>query len=224
MEFKENLHIDKNIMDILEPGDAVYLGLYYNLDNKIIVKTMITEIDEKYITLTVEQKDNPLSQINPGVNIVVFFRRPTRSNDYVFLAKFIQFNPEESSLVIERKDKIFLGRKYFRCDVRLPFSYTYVREIPGEVFDLSVSGLFAEIEPDERIRVGSTLTCKIVLPSESKPVFFTGKITWLKKVETKYGIGVTFLKINDEYLNQINKYLFKRQQDLIMQKKFRVVK
>jgi PilZ domain len=86
-----------------------------------------------------------------------------------------------------------------------------------------VRGLFAKAEPDERMRVGSTLTCKIVLPSETKPVCLTGKISRLIKTEVKYGIGVTFKKINAEYLNQINKYLFKRPQELILQKRFRVV-
>ncbi len=220
MEFFENPPLNK----ILQPGDIVYLEIYYTPTNKMLFKTSIREIIEKQILLNVERNDNVISQIQPGVKMVLYFKKPNRSNDYVFFAKFIRFEPEKSCLIIERKDQITLGRKYFRCDVQLPFSCFSTYEIIGEALNLSISGLYADIRFDEKILIGTILNCKLTLPTESKPIKFTGKVTRLHKHEPRLGVGIKFFSIGTESLNQINRYLFKRQQELIIQKKFRVVR
>lgn len=110
-------------------------------------------------------------------------------------------------------------RRYFRCDVNLSFIYR-IPKYPdqyGRVIDLSANGLFAVVPYQPFLKKDVLLDCVLFLPNVTDPLNFISKIIRVKLTESpaELGIALNFDNISENPQNEITKYLFQRQRELI---------
>jgi hypothetical protein len=103
-------------------------------------------------------------------------------------------------------------RRFFRVKVDLPFYYTLDEELTkiiqvGRIMDLSVGGLFAVVNPDPRLLLGSRFNFELHLP-KVLPLELRGEVVRSQTIEnTKLGIALDFLNISEDNRDQIARYL-----------------
>ena len=205
--------------EIFQSGNFVQIEFYDENDKKIIYFTYVHCLEKDKLTLMMPLKETSLEQLKPGTKMNIVYRNENEQRDYIFSSRFIETKMELPVLIINRppENQFQIGRKFFRCDVKLPFSYFLShKELHGEVLNLSASGLLAQVEKSSNtFELETVLTCQIILPTAPKPILLVGKITRIEGKGQYQEIALSFEYTSKELQDQITKYLFTRQRALI---------
>jgi c-di-GMP-binding flagellar brake protein YcgR len=213
----------ETLEQILRPGKEVQVE-FTGLDGeKIVYKTrVIRSMQVEYLALLMSSNEETLFQLSAGTNVNLTCRGEAK-NVFNFITEFVELKPGELPIIIViRPTKIESAsrRNFFRCEVKLQFSY-YMKnkDYRGEVINLSAGGLFAVVEVDSSIIVGTRLACKLFLPKTKAPIMFVGRVVDIRKFESAAGLALSFQNLTKDQQTQVVKYLFDQQRVMLVQKR-----
>lgn len=212
---------------LFSPGSQLLIEFEDSHQNKNIYKTVIKNVSEGVIHLQLPSAQSV--PIAAQTKLSVYLGHVTQS--YFFNALVISYQPGNRPsppvLTITWPEQIetLSRRKFFRCDVELPFHYEdhqYLNQA-GRVINLSASGLLAVISHDPHLEINMILNCKFQLPTLTDFLKFEGKIIRLDKVEnpSEQGIALNFEAVSEKFQNEVIKYLFFRQRELINERQIK---
>lgn len=208
---------------ILKPGKEVIFEFIGENGCKVKYSTKIMRsIQKEYLTLIMDSRESDLLQLQVGdqVNLTC---RDELQHVYNFITEFVEVRYSELPIIIvARPSKIenATRRNFFRCHVRLQFSYFHRnKEYKGEVINLSSGGMFSVVEIDSSIIVGARLVCKLFLPKTKEPLLFVGRVVGIRKIDEAPGLAMSFQNLTKDQQSQIVKYLFDKQRVLLVQKR-----
>jgi c-di-GMP-binding flagellar brake protein YcgR len=208
---------------LLRPGREIQIEFNGSNGDKITYKTRVIRcIQNEYLALLMFSNEITLNELKEGASVTLTCRGESK-NVFCFVTEFVELKPSELPiLIVVRPQKIDNAsrRNFFRCEVRLQFSY-FLRnkEYKGEVVNLSAGGVFAVIDVDPSIIVGSRLACKLNLPKTKDSIMFVGRVVGIRKIDNAQGIALSFQNLTKEQQTQIVKYLFDQQRVMLVQKR-----
>jgi len=206
------------IQEILYPGKGVQVEVINNYGNKIIRKTTVCKLEHSHLALHLPYKGEIFSHVRPNSEITVVCKHNQAPEDHVFFTRFITVTGNNPPVAILNPPEDFKkGRQYARFEVAVPFSYfARNKEVKGGmVNDLSITGLLATIQPNERLKEKDKLTFKLFIPSKTGPLLMVGDIVRLVKFDTAYQVALHFPHIGLDVQDKIIKFLFMSQRVII---------
>lgn len=213
----------ETLEQLLRPGKEIQLeftGL--NGENIVYQTRVIRSMQTEYLALLMAASDETLFQLSTGTTVTLTCRSDSK-NVFTFTTEFVEIKPGELPiLIVIRPIKIENAsrRNFFRCEVKLQFSYYLKnRDYQGEVINLSAGGLFTVIEVDPSIIVGTRLACKLFLPKTKAPILFVGRVIDIRKQESIAGLALTFQNLTKDQQTKVVKYLFDQQRAMLVQKR-----
>lgn len=208
---------------LLRPGKEIQFEFMGMNGEPIVYKTrVIRTMQVEYLALLMASNEETLLQLSAGASVTLTCWGESKSV-FNFTTEFVETKPGELPiLVVIRPTKIENAsrRNFFRCDVKLQFSY-YMKnkDFRGEVINLSAGGLFAVVEVDSSIIVGTRLACKLFLPKTKAPIIFVGRVVDIRKHESAAGLALSFQNLTKDQQTQVVKYLFDQQRVMLVQKR-----
>ncbi len=208
---------------LLRPGKEIQLEFNGNNNNKITYKTRVIRCAQKeFLALLMYSNETTLNDLKEGTTVNLICRGESK-NVFCFGTEFIELKPGELPiLIVTRPQKIENAsrRNFFRCEVRLPFTYFQRnKEYKGDAINLSAGGLFAVIDVEPSIKTGSRLACKLFLPKTKDPIMFVGNVVGIRHINNIDGIALSFQNLGKDQQTQIVKYLFEQQRIILIQKR-----
>jgi len=213
----------ETLEQLLRPGKEILFEFTGINDEKFSYQTRVIRcVRPEYLDLLMPSNDETLYQLKAGTTVNLSCRGESK-DVFNFVTEFVELKPGELPiLVVIRPTKIENSsrRNFFRCEVKLQFSY-FLRnkESKGEVVNLSAGGIFAVINVDSSIIVGTRLACKLYLPKTKDPIMFVGRVVDIRKFESAPGLALSFQNLNKDQQTQIVKYLFDQQRMMLIQKR-----
>lgn len=208
-------------------GSQLLIEFEDNHQNRNIYRTRISEVNDAEIALQLPPAQSV--PIEPQTKLAIYLGHV--SQGYYFNAAVIAYQPGNPSLpptlIISWPEQIatLSRRKFFRCDVELPFYYQDHRyqEHSGRVINLSASGLLAVVGHNPQLGINMVFNCRFEMPTLTEPLEFEGKIIRLDKTEnpSEQGIALNFEDITEKFQNEVIKYLFQRQRELINERQMK---
>lgn len=225
--FEVKVVMNNPLEDCFLPGKNVLLEFAGPDGEKNIFQTsVIRSINKERLNLLMTEREPSVEYLQPNSRVsLICFQGETVEHKFIFDTEFLELKPGEAPiLVVKRPVKIESSsrRRYFRCDVRLPFSY-FLRnkEYKGEVTNLSAGGLFVLTEPDPALVPGARIACKLFLPKIATPFLFVAKIVNTRRLDKTQGIALSFQQLNKDFQAQITRYLFQQQRMQLLSKRKR---
>ncbi|HOJ78839.1 MAG TPA: PilZ domain-containing protein [Bacillota bacterium] len=204
--------------ELFKPGNSIQIEFRDQANVRKVYKTFIMEANAASLTIILPE-DQEIN-IQPGTDLVVICKES--SENYYFISEIIEIIPGTPPKLILNKPKqikTYSRRNFFRCDVDLTLIYWDDSKIEkvGKVINLSASGLYAIVPYDRSLKKSALLHCQINLPTLTEPIFFDAKVIRFERTEseTNQGVALSFEGINEKIENDIIKYLFQRQRELI---------
>jgi c-di-GMP-binding flagellar brake protein YcgR len=213
----------ETLEQLLRPGKEVLFEFSGMNGETIAYKTrIIRSMQVEHLALLMSASEETLFQLSAGTTVNLTCRGESK-NVFNFTTEFVMIKPGELPiLIVIRPAKIENAsrRNFFRCDVKLEFSYYLKnRDYKGEVINLSAGGLFTIIEVDSSIIVGTRLACKLFLPKTKAPIMFVGRVVDIRKQESAAGLALSFQNLTKDQQTQVVKYLFDQQRMMLVQKR-----
>lgn len=206
------------IREILHPGKSVQVEVINNYGNKVIRKTTVCSLENSGLILNLPNKGDIFTHVNSNADIAIVCKHNEEPEDHVFFTRFITvlgINPPVAILNPPAEYK--RGRQYVRFDVSVPFSYFINNHEykDGVVNNLSLTGLLATIQPNHQLHEKDKLVFSLSIPSKTGPLLLAGNIVRITKQDTQYQIALHFPHISLQHQDQIMKFLFSSQKNLI---------
>jgi len=212
--------MDSNFLfkKLFNSGNSLQIEFRDHSKQKKLFKTVIEKMGDREVTLIL-----PVSQqIPPGTKLVVIGRHDADLKNYYFTAEILAFHqgdPATITISMPVTMQTTSRRRFFRCDVDLFFIYQddTETEYRGRIVNLSASGLFAIVKDNPSLKLHQIITCQLHLPTSVEPIRFEGKVIRVESTENddEKGIALDFVNISEKIKNEITKYLFQRQRELI---------
>jgi Predicted glycosyltransferase len=194
------------VEDVFKLGNTLNLQFSDQIghikDCQAVIKNIIKGIKEDKLYLEFIEKETA-ALINKGTELTICYiteeGEKRKFGTYVIEQKV----RDDQLLVLAKPVAIDYTsfRRYHRVDVDLPFRYFLGDKVNnGKVTNLSACGLFAVIEPQITMTVGSVLQFEFDLPRNKRPTRLTGRIIRdeLLGNPIKQGIAIDFEHI-DKY-------------------------
>jgi c-di-GMP-binding flagellar brake protein YcgR len=170
------------VEDVFKVGSTLHIQFSDQIGQlkecKAVIKNILKGLKEDKIYLEFAQNEIA-SLINKGAELTIGYQAEDGENrkfgTYVIEQKIRENQPLVLAKAIAVDYTSF--RRYHRVDVNLSFRY-FVNEkvFPGKVTNLSACGLFAIIEPQIIMTVGTVLKFEFDLPRNNRPTQLTGRI------------------------------------------------
>ncbi len=208
-----------SIEQIFKPGNTIQLIFSEYLGQIQSFTAVVNNFLEEglFISTTVEEIDKLL---DTGQEIIIQYESPDGIKYLFNTYKIEKIKKDTSTLICAKPWKMnssmqyrYFGpqvelpwkihsaslRRYFRMKTDLPFYYMLDGIIHvGKVMDLSISGLFAIVHPDPRLKIQSQLTFQIQLPKIT-PIELVGEVVRSQTIKnTKMGIALNFIEVPEE--------------------------
>lgn len=217
---------NSNSTSPFQPGDSLH-GEFFNLPGQIQKFTgCVHEITGELMTLKLLEAEMT-ENIKPGTELTLIYEHHTDSEAEIekYISYFIKSNPLfPKQITIAKPEPIQseTSRRFFRCDVSLPFHYFHQQfKYIGTVTNLSASGLYAVIPPNQDLGPGMTIPIQFRLPSVSGHFSLVAEVIRIQILNNnRWGVALNFLNASESIQSEIVQYLFRRQQDLNRHQKF----
>jgi c-di-GMP-binding flagellar brake protein YcgR len=219
-----------NFMDeLFYPGNTVQLEFRTDLLAKTILLTRVISIDDERLQLELPlDQDEPFTPIKIGTLLTLSARERDSVKVYYYTTELLEHQPQNLSLIIVKRPSFVQNmsrRNFFRCDVDLLFYY-WLEETcyRGRAVNLSASGLFGIIDTNPELDTDNIIPLEIMLPTGDEALAVEGKIIRIVKTDQPETSGIAFHYHNptEKLQNQITKYLFQRQRELIQEGRIKI--
>jgi c-di-GMP-binding flagellar brake protein YcgR len=214
---------DNFIDELFYPGNTVQVEYRENLTAKKILLTIVNSIDEEHIHLIYPPEDSNDSAVSipVGTGMILCVREKNTTQIYYYSSRLIEHksgNPD--LLVMERPSfaQYASRRNFFRCDVDFPFYYWIEKQqYKGLTCNLSASGMYGIIQYDPQLKPEMILQLEIPIPLIPAPLGCEARIIRLSPAENpdQRGVALHFENPDEKLQNELTKYLFQRQRELI---------
>jgi c-di-GMP-binding flagellar brake protein YcgR len=194
------------VEDVFKVGSTLHIQFSNQIGQlkecKAVIKNILKGLKEDKMYLEFAEKE-VAALINKGTELTICYLTEDGENrkfgSYVIEQKIGENQPLVLAKAIAVDYTSF--RRYHRVDVDLPFRYfVNEKEFIGKVTNLSACGLFAIIEPQIIMAVGTGLKFEFDLPRNNRPTRLTGHIIRDELIgnPVKQGIAVDYDHI-DKY-------------------------
>ncbi len=205
---------------LLRPGKILKLKFEINGFKRSVQAYLIRNPNPEQLTLLFKDNEPLVYYLSPGTGLKLISRDEEDGHDYRLLTELIEVKQGElPMMVVKRPTGVDYStrRSFMRLDVNLPFSYyDNFKEQPGEIRNLSITGLLALVKTSASLKLDYSLTCKFTLPGNSRPLIIIGKIIRLEIEDPEHTwVALDFQSASEEIKNQISRYLVQRQRHLI---------
>jgi c-di-GMP-binding flagellar brake protein YcgR len=212
-----------NLIDeLFYPGNTVQVEYRENITAKRILLTVVSGIDEESIKLiSPEELNDPFVSIPSGTGMILCVKERNTTQIYYYSSRLVkQINGNPALLVVERPSfaQVASRRNFFRCDVDFPFYYwVEERKYKGWASNLSASGMYGIIPYDPQLKPEMILRLEIPVPLLPASLSCEARIIRLSPAEKldQRGVALHFENPNEKLQNELTKYLFQRQRELI---------
>jgi c-di-GMP-binding flagellar brake protein YcgR len=194
------------VEDVFKLGNSLHIQFSDQIgqirDCEAVIKNIIKGMKEDKMYLEFGQRETA-ALISKGSELTICYQtedgEKRKFGTYVIEQKL----REDQTLVLAKPMAIDYTsfRRYHRVDVDLPFRYfANGKVLTGKVVNLSACGLFAIIEPQIIMNVGSILKFEFDLPRNNRPTQLMGRIIRDELIGNpiKQGIAVDYDHI-DKY-------------------------
>lgn len=209
------------VEDIFRPGDNIMIEF---VDRGGVIKnykTRVEDLDSEFLLLQMPVIRRVPVRIREGIELTLWRKEDRKKQAYVANVYVIENRTGKVALLACSKPKkitVASRRRFFRCSVKMPFHYSAEKNsASGTVTDLSLSGLYALVDPDPEVKDNVLLDLQIEIPGETD-LSLTGEVIRAHKLAGSkvLGIAVDFREITEGMQDILNRYLFQRQRELIM--------
>lgn len=207
--------------EVFRPGDNIMIEY---VDRGGVIKnykTRVEDLDSEFLLLQMPIVRRVPVRIREGIELTLWRKEDRKKQAYVTNVYVIENRPGKVSVLACSKPKkitVASRRRFFRCSVKMPLQYSIEKSAEsGTVTDLSLSGLYALIDPDPQVKEGVFLNMAVEVPGESDLNLVGEVIRSHNLAGSKVlGIAVDFREITEGMQDILNRYLFQRQRELIM--------
>jgi c-di-GMP-binding flagellar brake protein YcgR len=222
---QDDLFID----ELFYPGNNVQVEYREDLLNKKILLTTVDGIRGNYLHLFyAEEPNHPFMPIPSETGMILCAKKKNTPDIYFYTTRLLEHkNTIPAVLVVERPALIQASsrRTFFRCDVELPF-YFWVDEqkFKGQASNISAGGMYGFIPHEPHLKPGMILRLEIQIPQSVEPLIFEARIIRFHRAEKpdQRGVALEFFNPNVKLQNELVKYIFLRQRELIQKGKIKV--
>lgn len=210
------------IDELFYPGNTVQVEYRENISAKQILLTMVDSIDENRIYLLYPVEPNePFVSIPSGTGMILCVKEKNTTQIYYYSSRLVEHkNANPALLVVERPSFAHAAsrRNFFRCEVDFPFYYWVEdQKYKGLACNLSASGLYGIIQYNPQLQPKMVLQLELRVPLIPSSLSCEARIIRINPAEKPdlRGIALHFENPNEKLQNELTKYLFQRQRELI---------
>lgn len=199
-----------SIEQVLTPGTGIGVEFVNIRGDKVTGQSKIYSYEGIYMVLEAPDPMDILNNLTLNQNMAIICKYEDEPEDFVFFVKFIKAKNADPPLIMVSKPNNFnLGRKAFRCEVNLPFGYYNSKSVfkEGMVLNLSSTGLFASIEPDQFLQLGMVISIKLQFPTVTSPLMIMGKIVRIESIGKQSRIALQFSCLPNGIRDSIAKFI-----------------
>jgi c-di-GMP-binding flagellar brake protein YcgR len=220
-----------NFMDeLFYPGNTVQLEYRPDFISKTTLLTSVISLTDEFIQLALPlMEGEKFIPIKAGTFLTLSAREKKSTHVYYYTVELVEHHEGNPSLIVVKRPSFVQNttrRNFFRCEVNLLFYYWLEKKCyRGRVINLSASGLYGIIEANNHhLKPGILLPLEIVLPIFEAPLTVEAKIVRINKTDqtSHFGIALTYRNPTEQIQNQITKYLFQRQRELIQEGRIKI--
>lgn len=199
-----------SIEEVLLPGTAIRLEYMNGQGYRITGQSRINCYEGLYLVLDAPKPLYILNDLTLNHNLALICKYRKQPEDYVFFCNYIKNRDTDPPLMmVSKPDGYSLGRKAFRCEVNLPFSYYNNQNEyqEGLMINLSFEGLLAAVKSADSLKLGMDIPLKFQFPTSRIPILIVGKIVRIENYETESRIAVAFSYLSNEIHDAIGRFL-----------------
>jgi len=199
-----------SIEQVLTPGTGIGVEFVNTRGDKVTGKSKINGFEGIYMVLDAPDPIDILNDLTLNQNMAIICKYEDEPEDLVFFVKFIKTKDTDRPLMmVSRPNNFNLGRKAFRSEVNLHFGYFNSQSVykEGVVLNLSLTGLFASIEPDQFLQLGMVISVKLQFPTVTSPIMIVGKIIRMENIGKQSRIALQFSCLPNGIRDLVAKFL-----------------
>jgi c-di-GMP-binding flagellar brake protein YcgR len=220
----------ENFMDeLFYSGNTVQIEYRPDFITKTILLTRVLNITDDSLQLELPLAENePFAPIKLGTQLTLSAREKKSTKIYYYNTELLNHQPGNPSLLTLKRPSFIQNtsrRNFFRCEVSLLFYYKFEEDYyRGRIINLSASGLYGIIETNHLLNPGGILPLEIIIPIFEEPLIAEGKVIRINKTDKaeSSGIALHFYHPTEKLQNQLTKYLFQRQRELIQEGRIKI--
>lgn len=171
---------------------------------------------ENELRLTLKIKEIPV-EFKLNTKLYLLFQE--NSNHYFFSVKILEIYPgPQPQIKVTQPEVADISdlRRFFRCEVHLPLTISSKgNQATGWIKNLSASGLLAIVK-NIPLKIDNIIDCEFQIPSINIPILVKSLVVRLEPApENKQLIAINFFDISEKMQNEIIRYLFQRQREIL---------
>lgn len=207
---------DNLVTSLFKVGNPVRIE-YNNYAGRVTAfEAFIKLFKENELRLGIKTKEIP-SEFKPGTKLYLLL--PDKGNRHFFSVNILELIPgTQPQLVVSKPEHADIAelRRFFRCDVHLAVKMSAKgHQVTGWIKNLSASGLLAIVK-SLPVRSDNVVDCEFQIPTINAPYIIKGIVVRMEPtLENQQLLGISFLDITDKQQNEIIRYLFQRQRELL---------
>ncbi|MGD8401374.1 MAG: PilZ domain-containing protein, partial [Bacillota bacterium] len=173
-------------------------------------------------------KNEPFTPIKLGTQLTLSAREKNSTKVYYYNTELLSHQTGNPSILTLKRPSFIQNtsrRNFFRCEVSLLFYYQFEENsYRGRVINLSASGLYGIIETNPLLNPGGILPLEIMVPPFEEPLSVEGRVIRINQTDKaeSAGIALQFHHPTEKLQNQLTKYLFQRQRELIREGRIKI--
>ncbi|MGM0652397.1 MAG: flagellar brake protein [Bacillota bacterium] len=212
-------------MDMIEkvfaPGKKLMVEYIDNQMNINSYQTLVEDLEGAYLVLqTPIVNDRPVS-FQESQELTLRRIEQQKQEAYVTNVFVIDVRQDKMPLLVCSKptkiDRTSL-RRFTRFDVNLPLSYKIEKDdetFSGRVNDLSLSGCYALVNPDPRLKVDAKLDLYVTIPGEDSTLNLKARAIRVDESDENgkdlFGLALDYEELSDTERETLYYYIFQLQ-------------
>jgi len=211
---------DMNI-ELFAPGKKVLIEY---VDKRMDVnryQTLVEDLEGAYLVLQTPIANGKPVSFQESQELTLHQLDQHKQESYVTNVFVIDVRQDKIPLLIcskPRKINKTSLRRFTRFDVNLPIDYKLKKDdlnLTGRINDLSLSGCYALVKPDDRLKAGSVLEIIIAMPGESSALNIKARVVRVdhpaENEESLTGLALDYLELSDIDRETLYYYIFQLQ-------------
>lgn len=215
------MHDEDMIIKLFAPGKKV---LVEYVDKRMDVnryQTLVEDLEGAYLVLQTPIANGEPVSFQESQELTLHQLDQQKHESYVTNVFVIDVRQDKIPLLVcskPRKINRASLRRFTRFEVNLPFNYKFKKDdlnLTGRINDLSLSGCYALVKPDDRLKAGSVLEIIIAMPGEGTALNVKARVIRVDhpavNEETPTGLALDYVELSDIDRETLYYYIFQLQ-------------